>query len=195
MIVNYYFTLTGCPTCLSDPGCACENCDTSGILKALLDHARENSLSSSNSTTWPQHPLCASNVIQALLCYQSSSLPAEGKLDSALPVLFQLCSITNGMSAGGECTSHQCHDCPSTSPCNQSQGADSSSRYFLSLYVISAIFLWQFATELDATGLFGTTETTATLFITKDKKKYTSVKTSDTKDTDTLSMMSIGDAM
>ena len=195
-ITDYFFTLTGCPTCLSDPGCACSNCDTSGILKALLDQAKFQSLSS-NNVTWPQHPLCANNVIQSLLCYQSSSLPAEGKLASALPILFQLCSITNGLSAGGECESNQCHDCPATAPCNQSEGADSSSRYFISLYIISSVFLWQFATEIDATTLFqgDSSQSTKTKFTTNEKKKYMALQTFESSAPDTLSLLSIGEAM
>ena len=152
----------------------------------------------SGNVSWPQQSLCSNPAVQALLCYDTSALPAEGKLTSALPILHRLCATTNGLSAGGTCTSSECHDCAATSMCAQNQGADGSSRYFISVYIISAVFLWQFASELDADTLFESMKT-AKSRSTKGRVYRQLTTTSDATDSkddvDTLSMLSIGHHM
>ena len=142
-----------------------------------------------NNATWPQHRLCSSQVIKALLCYDVSGLPAEGQLASALPLLHQLCAIQNGMSTGGECSSAACNDCSALPPCSQTNGVGNNSRFFISFYVVIGVFLWEFSTSIATPELFSRERSSTLAKLKTDSgPKYTRLLTKETDSLDSLSL-------
>lgn len=148
---EFLYSLTGCPLCNeSVTKCQCVGCNTSGIIKTLL----ERSYRQTNGSTWYQPEVCSVPLLTALMCYQGNALPAESRLMDAMRPLYQLCAIRNGQSTGGQCDSILCHDCPVQPACEQTSDTSAEVRWFMSFYVVTSLFLWQAASELDVKALF-----------------------------------------
>ena len=148
---NFLYSLTGCPLCNeSTTRCECVGCNTTGIIRTALIKSYQQQ----NGTTWYQNEICTNPLLNAVMCYQADSLPAESRLVDARTPLYQLCALTNGQSAGGKCASILCHDCPVQPACEQTKDTSAEVRWFMSFYVVTSVFLWQAASELDMKTLF-----------------------------------------
>ena len=148
---GFLYNLTGCPLCAEETAaCECVGCNSSGILRELF----ERSMGAFNGTHWHTPPLCHNPLLKAVMCYQADSYAAESRLVSARKILYQLCATQNGNSMGGTCDSILCTDCPLQPACEQTKGASAETRWLLSFYVVSSVFLWQAAIELDIEAFF-----------------------------------------